>query len=144
MRYIDLNGRLWNASCANKPDSRTIQSLLAQGANPNAPDAGSVPLVNVMGKEDPEEVVRLLLQYGANVEGSRNPANLPIVMAASLGNVKITKLLLAHGANVHVRDHEGKSALFRAKEGRRIARTSVERRSYDDVIVLLKQSGAVE
>lgn len=80
------------ASLIDRVDAKQLDELLlySLGRNPKTP----------------VEVVRLLLDKGANVNPSTNYKT-PLMHAASEGNDEVIKLLLARGAKVNVQTDEG-------------------------------------
>ncbi|MEI8572653.1 hypothetical protein U737_07815 [Methylomonas sp. LW13] len=55
--------------------------------------------------------IEKLLKSGANIEEMAEGKS-PLLLAINLGLVKAAKVLLSHGANIHVRDSNGASALY--------------------------------
>src|SRR5258705_4909279 len=91
-----------------------VQLLLDRGADANATNpAGATALMWAI----PDLVkVKLLLARGANVNTrSGNLQRTPLLIAASYpGTVKLLKLLLDRGADLHTKDRSGAHALSRA------------------------------
>lgn len=107
-------------------DAETVGLLLAKGADPNSKDeAGFTPLIAAASNGDRnKEVVRLLLQHGANVnvacgetlETVKNgPLALgrltPLLSAVPQGNYETVELLVNAGANVNAKDVRGLTPL---------------------------------
>jgi ankyrin repeat protein len=61
-------------------------------------------------------IVRLLLEYGADVNARRNDLFTPLHVAARYGRVELACILLDHGANVAAEDEDGKTASEYASE----------------------------
>ena len=76
---------------------------------------GKTPLHWAAHKGD-DQVVQVLLQYGANPNAFDNINNTPLHLSARLGSLCCTEYLLSAGANVHVRNQNGESALHYACE----------------------------
>ncbi len=74
------------------------------------------PLHLAVYNEHPQ-IVRLLLDYGANPNTRMNNGQTPLFVAAYFGNVKSMKMLIEHGADVNVKDHLGNTPLHKASEG---------------------------
>lgn len=72
-------------------------------------DLGSSPLHIAAGISVPE-MVRLLLDKGANVSMKDNNGVTPLHIAAFTGHRENLELLLAKGADVHAKDSHGKTA----------------------------------
>ena len=60
------------------------------------------------------EVVKLLLERGANIETKDEYGNTPLIKAAATGQVDVIKLLLAQGANVNARNVHRKTTIEKA------------------------------
>src|SRR5262249_11264612 len=90
---------------------RLVKSLLDAGANPNgAPPDGWPPLMDAVGKP---EIMRLLLERGADVEGK---GNFPLIRAANFEDARSMALLLDHGAKIDATDDSGRTALINIAE----------------------------
>lgn len=57
-----------------------------------------------------EEVVRVLLEQGADVEHHNENGHTPLMEAASGGHVGVAKILLAHGAGINTHSNEFKES----------------------------------
>ncbi len=58
------------------------------------------------------EVVKILIQYGANLNHIDHYGNTALLWATIEGNLKVTKLLIKHGAELNHTDHYGNTALI--------------------------------
>ncbi|KAL7956687.1 ankyrin repeat-containing domain protein [Trichoderma compactum] len=87
-------------------------------------------LITYGGKED---MVKLLLDQGANIEAKDDDGDTPLISAIRIGNgnAGVVKLLLDRGADVEVEDEYGNTPLQFAK-----------RQGYEDVVKLLLDRGA--
>jgi ankyrin repeat protein len=100
--------RQWRLSqAAGDGDLAEVQKLVASGANINlipTDESGALygfpPLV-LAAEEGKEDVVKYLLDHGANTEVRNDDT--PLLVAVSKGHYSIAKLLLEHGANPNVR-----------------------------------------
>jgi len=129
--------------------------LLKNGADVNAKDKADertalhwVTLLNEMDAE-PENIeqfvqaVELLLDNKAEINAADVRGTTPLHNAAFLGNLKMTELLVAKGADMSLKDHDGYNAL-----GSAIARTEEDWASEDEkaatqkTIEFLKSKGA--
>lgn len=92
-----------------------LRLLLDLGYDPNVKDEddGSMVLFVAAG-EGHEEGVRLLLEYGAEVNGRDKKGQTALFEAAIEGREQVARLLLEHGAEVNARDEDGGTALFEA------------------------------
>jgi ankyrin repeat protein len=64
------------------------------------------------------QTVTLLLEHGARVDMPETNGVYPLMRAAETGNLDLVKLLIAHGADINVRDIKGHTVLEYAREGR--------------------------
>ncbi|HEY0256797.1 MAG TPA: ankyrin repeat domain-containing protein [Candidatus Methylacidiphilales bacterium] len=111
--------------------------LLKHGANPNYQNrAGATPLNITVGWLYPEneKFREELLDAGANPNLPDKRGLTPFICACIYGDLdpKITQML-AHGANINQRDHEGHSGLYYA-----------ERSGRTEAAAYLRQHGATE
>ncbi len=75
------------------------------------------------------EIVKWLLESGADPNYRYGPGYTPLLTAAANGRLDVVKLLLAHGADASVQTNDGKSALALATE-----------RNHPEVAAFLKNS----
>ncbi len=62
------------------------------------------------------EIVKLLLDYGANINLRNREGNTPLHLAARNGNLSTVKLLLARGANATIVNRDGQTPLALARQ----------------------------
>lgn len=147
-----------------------VQLLLAKGAKLEVKDNdGNTPLgwASAYGHE---EVVELLLAHGADLKTKNNYGCGPLHNAALNGYQKVAEILLKHGAEVNARDNKGQNPLHYAaglapqahkemvefliaqgvevnaknNEGLTPLKLAIQREDRPEVVVLLRQHGAVE
>jgi ankyrin repeat protein len=78
-----------------------IETLLAIDADPNYPDQGGFPsLMATLATDRPDkyEILRLLLDHGANVQQRGHNDWTPLHYAVARRDLRAVELLLAHGA----------------------------------------------
>jgi hypothetical protein len=99
-------------------DIPQLERLLAAGANPNKTAGVNdwTPLMHAVHKGQ-EGSVRVLLQYGADVNGRTENGNTALIEAAGYGYAEIVAILLEAGATPDVRDRDGYTALNAAIGG---------------------------
>lgn len=106
-------GDLWMA--ISKGDVRLVQELLvsnpefASYRNPNA--SGNSPLYAAAHKGD-KEIVRIILDHGADVNTGNDFGETPLHAAAEWGYPEVVNLLIARGADITAPDQDGKTPLF--------------------------------
>ncbi|MDT4897300.1 MAG: hypothetical protein QOH25_2377 [Acidobacteriota bacterium] len=111
-------------------DLNRIKLLIADGADVNAKsrdewlplmyaaldasnDTGWTALM-IATIEGHVDVVRVLLEYGAEVSAENNRGWTALRFAVSMDETEILYMLLAAGAEANIADHEGKTALMQA------------------------------
>jgi len=103
---------------ARNGDAATVRSLIAQGADPNAPSGGNgwTPLLHAIHKAQPRSV-EALIDGGADVNRIAGDGVTPLMMAAGYGYADIVRTLLTHGANPRIADSAGFRAIDLAAAG---------------------------
>ena len=111
IRSADGTTPLLYATLRGSPES--VELLLERGADPNAANKiGATPLL--WGARD-AEMVRLLLDHGANPNLRSALGNTPLLAAsASANSGRSVELLLAAGADIHMVNRRGATALTNA------------------------------
>ena len=119
-------------TAAGAGDLEKVIGLLHAGADVESGDGvGDTPL-SVASAAGHAEVVKALIEHGANVNAAEESEFYTALMAASVnGHVEIVRLLLNHGAEVDAEDDYNATALTRAAE-----------HGYADVVRLLLEHGA--
>ena len=77
--------------------------------NAQAPD-GSTPIATAAQYNQPE-IMKFLLEKGADVNATNRDGNTPLIVAAFWCNTEIVKILLEHGANPDQENRAGHSAI---------------------------------
>ena len=102
-------------------DEGLVKQLLAMGADPNRPynENGLCPLVASCNVNN-IAIASLLLQHGAKADGVGNLGGdyieNPLITAVMKGNKYMVQLLLRYGAKKGIKDEEGRTALYYAKQ----------------------------
>ena len=96
-----------------------VELLLRLGSNPNLLDGGGhgplYSLANECKADTADEVVRLLVEAGANVNASAGVTKSSALHAAARrGNTRIIASLLSHGADIEAKDSKRHTPLQRA------------------------------
>lgn len=103
---------------ARTGDTRSIQTLLAHGADPNQTWGvnGWTPLMHAIHKNQ-KASVEALLAGGADVNARARKGATALLMAAGYGYADIVQVLLNHGADPYAETSDGNSALAAAVSG---------------------------
>lgn len=102
-------------TAAGRGNIKVTEYLLAQGANPNAADqAGYTALYSAAGSDYGAAAAKALLKYGADPNAKSLNGRTALHQAASQGAIEVMKVLIAHKADVNIRDNEGYSPMYGA------------------------------
>ena len=125
-----------------------VQFLLDHGADINILDnLGRSALEYATGAlnwsetSKAEQVVKLIIQAGADVNVKSTLGFTPLMWAAQAGNLKITKLLIEKGANVHDTDNDGNNALHYARNPGYKPASTVKKNRQATIRLLRKHGG---
>jgi hypothetical protein len=89
-----------------------VKVLLPDGID-ETDEHGSTPLVRA-SENGHEDIARLLIAKGANLEKQDGEGRTPLLVASARGREAIVQLLIASGANVNARSPDGLTALMLA------------------------------
>jgi ankyrin repeat protein len=78
-------------------DAAAVRTLLAGGADPNESFEGELPLVTAIDQKQ-AEIVRILLEYRADVNSVDGQGHTPLIVAAGMKNTALVRRLIAAGA----------------------------------------------
>jgi ankyrin repeat protein len=104
-----------------------LKQLIQRGARTRVTDRyGNTPLISaacecaVATMNSAYDVMRILLDQGANVNARNKEGKTALMMASGMtGDAAILDLLLKNGADPQAKDHKGNTALSLAKQSRR-------------------------
>jgi ankyrin repeat protein len=102
-----------------------VQALLERGAKPSRPsrDQGFTPLHSAVATDAgpvEHEIVRLLLEAGADPNAKSGEGGTPLHSAAFTGDLESAELLLAYGADPNATDPKGFTPLDVARDRRNV------------------------
>ncbi len=112
-------------SAARSYRTAVVRLLLEQGANPNAVCSDGITALHAAVGETPSlseaqvECVRYLVEAGADVDARTNAGLTPLMNAVWFGCTQSVAELLAAGASLLTRDHQGRTAEDLAKARKR-------------------------
>lgn len=102
------NSPLADAALKGKPEA--VEALLEAGARVDAVSPSGTQAIHDAALSDSPEVIRLLAVRGADVNArTRQDAQTPLHVAASMGRLKSIEALLALGADRTLRDARGRT-----------------------------------
>jgi ankyrin repeat protein len=111
--YHEYDGTpLMNARCSGNTDA--VLFLLERGADPNFPNVGGVTILSAVARNNDEELVKLLLESGVQVDPKGHFGATPLAYAVEQGFLGITEKLIKAGADVNMQNHDGQSVLMMA------------------------------
>ena len=121
----DVDARTGNCHCtllivASKyGHTNAVNVLLQYGANVALTDkSGRTALHFAAGSSDNScEILRCLIENGADIDKVRNDNQTPLMIAAQKGHVSVATFLIEHGANVDLQDENGNTALHHTLYG---------------------------
>ena len=121
----DVDARTGNCQCtllivASKyGHTNAVNVLLQYGANVALTDkSGRTALHFAAGSSDNScEILRCLIENGADIDKGRNDNQTPLMIAAQKGHVSVATFLIEHGANVDLQDENGNTALHHTLYG---------------------------
>ncbi|PSN51181.1 hypothetical protein C0J52_06045 [Blattella germanica] len=101
----------------SKTKEDTVLNLLEHGANPNAVDGLGNSLMDYAVGADLPNILKLLQEFGCDINGCDYEQGTPLIKAIKWGNEKMAITLLEYGANPNVKDKHGNSAIHYAIQG---------------------------
>jgi hypothetical protein len=90
-----------------------VRMLLSKGANPHQVGIRGNLLHVAIWTHEPDrlEIIRVLLEYGIDVNGLDEDGATPLHIAALLGVVDISRVLIRGGSDLSAGDNQGRTAL---------------------------------
>lgn len=105
---------LMAAACANR--CKLVRALLERGADPNRTGVFGFTALHVAAAYASPEVVKLLVEHGADIHIQSENHEAPLVIASAWANgiqLENARLLIRLGSDVNARDHDGNILLKR-------------------------------
>ena len=93
---------------------RHLQRLTRTGNSIDQPDNSGMTALHWAVLAGHEVCVRLLLDYGADVDSMQHGLNTPLLLAAARGHDSILRLLIDRGANIRAKNRRDRDAVFMA------------------------------
>jgi ankyrin repeat protein len=114
---LTTRGSTYLGDAALKGQTAMVGLLLQHGANLALRDRfGGTPLHDAALGGSPA-VINFLLDHGAEIDARNTDGRAtPLMLAASMGSKETVQALLHRGANTHLLDSSGRTALDRARE----------------------------
>ncbi|KAF5278805.1 hypothetical protein FQR65_LT03492 [Abscondita terminalis] len=110
-----FNSKLYDASYHGRFDE--VKNILEQGQcdinYQNEFSTGKTPLYIAAswGTDDHLKTIEILLEHGAEIDLTDARRQTPLYVAASWGHLDVVKYLIKSGADLEVKNHEGRTAL---------------------------------
>lgn len=113
LKYIGASGRgelMWNCMTCDVSRAKRILEIID---NVNFIDEADIetPLTMAIRKDSPE-IVKLLIEKGADLNLKNKNDVTPLMYAIKTKNLDILKLLLENGVNTEIKDKEGRTPLI--------------------------------
>lgn len=109
---IDKKGRTPLIHAVKKNNLPATQTLLDQGADVSIQDLqGNDALRHAVISKTSVDIIRLLINKGANVNLPDSERITPLILAAKCDNAEAAKLLIDRGADILAEDHDCQTAL---------------------------------
>ncbi|WP_026364322.1 ankyrin repeat domain-containing protein [Brachyspira innocens] len=94
-------------------EHETIDYLLKNGTDINKKNkSGRTPLIQHSLAYEAQDLVKFLIENGADVNAQDNEGITTLMFAVKDYNIEIVNMCLSANANLHIKDKEGKTALF--------------------------------
>jgi len=120
---------------ATRGNAAEVKNVLAHGVPVDVRDSWgkstAVILASSTGGPNAVEIIRTLLDNGADVNAKNTFGNTALMLAAEKKRTDVVRLLLRRGADVHTTNKRGRTALSMAT-----------RQGHAGIIALLKAAGA--
>lgn len=106
-------GRTASKLAIHNNDGEILESILENAViNSNAKDEDGVTLLILSAEYGYKDVVRILIDQGANIHEKDNQGHTALMLASKYSNIEIMEFLIEGGADIEARDNEGETALM--------------------------------
>ena len=143
-------GEMWNGSplyiACSKANVYALEKMVEHGADLNYDfsEYNAVPLVHYalsykqfIKNEDYRELIAFLILNKADINAKNNQGHTPLMVALKNGDIDAFNALTAGGADVTIKDNNGKTALFYAESLK--GSSMLPDNEYEKIINLLSQ-----
>lgn len=143
-------GEMWNGSplyiACSKANVYALEKMVEHGADLNYDfsEYNAVPLVHYalsykqfIKNEDYRELIAFLILNKADINAKNNQGQTPLMVALKNGDIDAFNALTAGGADVTIKDNNGKTALFYAESLK--GSSMLPDNEYEKIINLLSQ-----
>ncbi|XP_014240920.1 protein TANC2 isoform X2 [Cimex lectularius] len=112
----DVSGAICSLRNIYSPNVMVSRLLLLAGADPNhlTENLGRAPVLCLYAHEGCQEMVSLLLEFGASVHTANSQGSTALILASTRGHMHVVSQLIAAGASLGHVDTGGKCALVHA------------------------------
>ena len=108
-----VNGELRLIEAVRQGDKNTVQTLLKQHANVNAPEADGATALSWAAYRDDLEMAELLIGAGANANAANDYGITPLLLACANGSAAMVERLTKAGADPNAATWTGETALMK-------------------------------
>ncbi|XP_035706022.1 protein phosphatase 1 regulatory subunit 16A isoform X2 [Folsomia candida] len=106
-KRIKFRNSIMLLEAAGRNDVEEVRRLLSSGVSPDVCNEDGLTALHQTCIDDSEEMLKLLLDYGANVNAEDSERWTPLHAASTCGNLHLVKHLIAKGANLLAVNAEG-------------------------------------
>ena len=110
----DINGNPYIITAVRTCASRTIETLLTFNPDPDITDANNNTALLWAIIENKNDIFRLLIQHGANIQAANNDGENGLMLAASGNNAEALMFFLKNGFDAARKNNSGQNALTMA------------------------------
>ncbi|XP_054286239.1 protein phosphatase 1 regulatory subunit 16A-like isoform X2 [Macrosteles quadrilineatus] len=109
-RRIRFSDSVMLLEAASRNDIAEVERLLEKGVSPDSTNEDGLTALHQCCIDDNEEMMKLLLQYGANVNAEDSEKWTPLHAAATCGHLHLVRYLIASGADLLAVNADGNMA----------------------------------